>query len=150
MPKADDQIRRAMEEGQFEDLPGKGRPLKLDENPYEDAEWRLAHHMLQESGYSLPWIEKRKEIESGLEAARQDLARAWQRRQEGGSAAGWERAQSAFREAIAELNKKVFSYNLEVPSMQLQMIPLDAEVEIKRINIQERLRSDPEDSSGRK
>jgi DnaJ homolog subfamily C member 28 len=130
MPNTDDQIRRAMEEGEFENLPGKGRPLKLEEDAFEDPEWRLAHHLLRSSGYSLPWIEKRKEIEAGLQDARRDLALAWERR---GSAARWERAQEKFREAIAELNKKIFSYNLEAPNMQLQMLKVDAEAEIKRI-----------------
>jgi DnaJ homolog subfamily C member 28 len=139
MPNTDDQIKRAMEEGQFEDLPGKGHPLKLDEDPFEDPEWRLAHHILRSGGYSLPWIEKRREIEAGLEAARRNLSLAWERRQEGGRAARWERAQSAFRQAIAELNKKIFNYNLEVPSMQLQMMPVDAEGEIKRIVETDRL-----------
>ncbi len=135
MPNIDDEIRRAMEEGEFENLPGKGRPLNLDEDPFEDPEWRLAHHLLRSSGYSLPWIEKRKEIEAGLEAARRDLALGWERRQEQGyrSTKRWERAQASFREAIAELNKKIFSYNLEAPSMRLQVMRIDAEVEIKKV-----------------
>jgi hypothetical protein len=70
MPDTDEQIRRAMQEGQFEDLPGQGRPLQLDEDPFEDPDWRLAHHMLRSAGYSLPWIETRREIEADLAAAR--------------------------------------------------------------------------------
>jgi DnaJ homolog subfamily C member 28 len=138
MPNTDDQIRRAMEEGQFEDLPGKGRPLNLDEDPFEDPDWRLAHHMLRSSGYSLPWIEKRREIEAGLEEARRDLALAWERHQAnqnhpGPAALRWEKAKTAFRDAIAEANKRIFNYNLEAPSMQLQMMPVDVEKEIRRV-----------------
>ena len=33
MPKIEEHIRRAIEEGSFEDLPGKGQPLHLYENP---------------------------------------------------------------------------------------------------------------------
>jgi DnaJ homolog subfamily C member 28 len=139
MPNTDEQIRRAMEEGQFEDLPGKGRPLKLEEDPLEDPEWRMAHHMLRSSGYSLPWIEVRREIESGLESARQDLARAWERRQTSqltpNSLSRWEAAQASFCEAVAELNKRILSYNLEAPSMQLHLRAMDAEAEIKKITL---------------
>jgi DnaJ family protein C protein 28 len=77
MSKAEEQIRRAMEEGQFDNLPGKGKPLNLDENPYEDPEWRMAHHILHNSGFSLPWIETRREIETNLEAARTSIKTTW-------------------------------------------------------------------------
>jgi len=36
----DEIIRRAIEEGQFDDLPGKGKPLRLDEDPNSDPAWR--------------------------------------------------------------------------------------------------------------
>ena len=39
----EEQIRRAIQEGKFDDLPGKGKPLKLDENPFEESEWRMAN-----------------------------------------------------------------------------------------------------------
>ncbi len=61
MSNIEDHIRRAIEEGKFDDLPGKGKPLKLEDDPFVDPEWRLAHHMLRCSGFSLPWIERRQE-----------------------------------------------------------------------------------------
>ena len=76
MSDIEEHIRRAIEEGKFKDLPGQGKPLQLDENRYENPEWRLAHHLLRSSGFTLPWIERRKEIENELEAARAGLRRA--------------------------------------------------------------------------
>ncbi len=35
----DEIIRQAMREGAFDNLPGKGKPLELIENPYLDREW---------------------------------------------------------------------------------------------------------------
>ncbi len=137
----EDQIRRAMEEGQFDNLPGKGKPLKLDENAFEDPEWRMAHKIMKDAGFSLPWIENRKEIEDDLETARAGLKRAWAWRQ-GGLAnkqtrayveAEWQRAVTAFREKIVTLNKRIFSYNLEVPSPQFQRRMIDVEREIEEI-----------------
>ena len=141
MSGVEDQIRRAMEEGKFSNLRGKGKPLHLDDNPLEDPEWRTAHHMLQSSGYTLPWIETRQEIETALEKARVSLARAWawrntalQEKQHPNSVeADWKRALAAFEQEIVVLNKRIFSYNLEVPSEQFQRQMLNVEREVERI-----------------
>ena len=75
---ADEIIRRAMQDGAFDNLPGKGKPLKLDENPHEPEEWRTAYRMLRSNGYSLPWLELRKEIEEAVDRARSDARSAWE------------------------------------------------------------------------
>jgi DnaJ family protein C protein 28 len=137
----DEIIRRAMEEGQFDDLPGKGKPLRLDEDPNADSAWRMAYHALKSSGYSLPWIEMRQEIETDLEAARSGLrrTRGWRAKElergadPGPAEAEWGRAQGNFREMAAELNKRIRSYNLEAPSARFQRGLIDAEREIERV-----------------
>jgi DnaJ family protein C protein 28 len=132
-----------MEGGQFDNLPGKGKPLKLNNaNPYEDPEWRLAHHVIHSSGFVLPWIEAWKAIEAELESARTALARTNEWRRERLANEGrtllvdseWKRAQESFRQKIGELNKRIFEYNLQAPSSQLQRPPLDLEQEFKRID----------------
>jgi len=141
MSGVEDQIRRAMEQGKFSNLRGKGKPLHLDENPLEDPEWRMAHHMLQSSGFTLPWIETRQEIEIALEKARTSLARAWEWRSTAlrdkhhsdEVEADWKRALTAFEAEIVNLNKRIFSYNLEVPSEQFQRRMLNVEREVERI-----------------
>lgn len=42
----DDLIEEAREQGMFDDLPGKGKPLNLKRNPYA-AERELAHDLLK-------------------------------------------------------------------------------------------------------
>jgi DnaJ family protein C protein 28 len=141
MAKIDEQIRRAMEEGAFSDLPGKGKPLNLDNNPLADPEWRLAHHVLRGSGYTLPWIAARQEIEASLEKARADFRRAWEWRQEALSrgeppqqvASEWGRAEEAFRQEVAEINKRIFDYNLQAPSEKVQLLKINVEREIERL-----------------
>ncbi len=137
----EEHIRRAIEEGHFENLPGKGKPLNLDENPFEDSEWRLANKILKDGGFSLPWIETRREIDEGLVSARADLGRAWAWRLEAISAnrpvsgveAEWNRAEAAFREKVTAINKKIFNYNLEVPSINFQRLQINVEKEIEQI-----------------
>jgi DnaJ family protein C protein 28 len=50
-------IQQAQTGGQFDNLPGKGKPLDLRENPFAKPEWRLAHRMLKNAGFTLDWIE---------------------------------------------------------------------------------------------
>ena len=141
MPDIEEQIRRAQEEGQFEDLPGKGKPLRLDENPHEDPGWRLAFHLLRESGFSLPWIEVLREIEADLESTRASLKDAWAWHESAlaqGEAhervqAEWRRTQADFQEQIERLNQRIADYNLNVPSEHFQRPKLDAGREIERV-----------------
>ena len=62
----DEQIRQAMQRGDFDDLPGKGKPLDLSENPYEDPGWRMTYRIFKENGYTLPWIETRRNYRTGF------------------------------------------------------------------------------------
>ena len=130
-----------MQEGQFDDLPGKGKPLNLDENPFADPEWELAQHLLKNSGYSLPWIETRQAIEKELAEIRAELRRTWEWRQ---AALGqdqpaarvekqWQRGLGVFRERVAELNKRISDYNLQAPSNRFHLFILNAEKEIAAI-----------------
>jgi hypothetical protein len=63
------QIREAMQDGQFDNLPHQGAPLPNDENPHA-GEWGLAFKMLKDAGYAPPWIEADKEVRELL--ARRD------------------------------------------------------------------------------
>lgn len=138
MNETDDPVRKAMQEGQFDDLPGKGKPLNLDENPFADPEWELAQHMLKSSGYSLPWIETRQEIEKELAEIRAELRRTCEWRQvslEQGQPAAqiekeWQQGVRVFRERVLELNKRIRDYNLQAPSDRFHLFILNADKEI--------------------
>ena len=141
MPNIEEQIRRAMEEGKFADLPGKGKPLKLEDDPHADPEWQLAFRMLKEAGFSLPWIEELKEIEADIETARAGLRQAWAWRR-GAEAEGqpgefihleWERAFLKFQDRVAALNKRIRDVNLEVPNARFQRPMLDVAREVRRV-----------------
>ncbi len=61
---AEKRIQEAMEQGEFNDLPGKGRPLELDDDSHIPPEYRLAYRILKNAGYTHPEIEERREIEN--------------------------------------------------------------------------------------
>lgn len=43
--------------GAFDNLPGKGRPLKLYANPFVERDWQLAFEMLAAAVFAPLWIE---------------------------------------------------------------------------------------------
>ena len=59
-------IREAQAEGRFDDLPGHGRPLELEDDSHA-GEMALAHHVLRNAGAAPPWIETDKQVRVLLE-----------------------------------------------------------------------------------
>lgn len=136
MSNIDELIRKAIEEGKFSNLPGQGKPLHLDENPWEDPEWQLAYHVLRANGFTLPWIEQGQTIDQDLEAARRLLAQAWRQRQSGDPASGeklWQRARQSFELQIKTINQQIRDYNLAVPRDQFQRRLVHVEQELDRL-----------------
>ncbi len=142
MPNIEELLRQAMADGKFDNLPGKGKPLNLEEtNPHADPEWELAYRMLKEAGYTLPWIESLREIDTDLESARLDLKLAYQNYQSSlakpqassADAADWERSQSVFRDKLEALNKRIRSVNLQVPNPRFQRPLLKFETELEKL-----------------
>lgn len=68
-------IREAQEAGTFDELPGRGRPLRLDDDRYA-GEMALANHVLRNAGAAPPWIEADKEVRQHLDAIEALLIRA--------------------------------------------------------------------------
>jgi DnaJ family protein C protein 28 len=136
----DRKIREAMNRGEFDDLPGKGEPVDLSENPFEDPELRLAHRTLRNAGFAPSWIEERKDIEAELVLARNNLERAWsifQRARgtahESGASDRREKATASFRQLITQLNRRIAAWNLKVPTAAFQRTLINAETEIEAI-----------------
>ena len=59
---AEARIREAMVQGAFDDLPGTGRPLTLDDDALVAPELRAAYRVLKNSGFVPPEVEARREI----------------------------------------------------------------------------------------
>ena len=128
------QIREAMEAGDFDNLPGKGKPLDLSENPFEDPDVRTAHRLLRNAGFAPAFIEERKQIDSELEEARLKLARAWQVYQRKGrdGESVWQRVLAEFQELATGLNIRIRTLNLKVPSGAFQRRLIDVDQELNR------------------
>jgi DnaJ family protein C protein 28 len=129
-------LREAIENGEFDDLPGKGEPIDLQENPFEDPDLRVVHRLLRNAGFAPAWLEERKDIDAELESAQTKVSRAWALFSEGGkspSEAEWQRSVKEFRERVAELNHRVRIYNLKAPAAVFHRRHIDADKIIESI-----------------
>lgn len=138
---ADRLIEEAMARGEFDDLPGKGKPLDLRETEAERrGEW-AAQRIMENSGFKPAWASDRRELLEKADAIRGALSRAWDARAaslaggEGYAAVAlrWDRAIARFREAVEKLNKEIRLYNLKAPHVRLHLRIVDADRVIERI-----------------
>lgn len=58
----EERIQKAQEEGVFDNLPGKGKPLQLDDDSFIPEDLRLAYKILKNSNCLPIELELRKEI----------------------------------------------------------------------------------------
>ena len=128
-------IDEAAEKGAFDNLPGKGKPLKLNKNPYA-ADQQLAYELLQNNDYTLPWIAKRNEMLDKIADLRESLAREWAqvrgRQQQAAQQLEWTDRLRDYAARIVALNEEIARANLSIPLAQLELLKLTLDDELKR------------------
>ncbi|MCD7469369.1 hypothetical protein HAX54_008339 [Datura stramonium] len=124
-------IWHSMVEGQFENLPGKGKPLDLNTNPHADPAEDTLYRILSRNKCAPEWVELNKEIRNRVIEWRSTLKKAWTHR---GSAndSQWIEASESLKLQMRDINNKVFRYNLIVPFGR-QMFGLKWEKEMDRL-----------------
>jgi DnaJ homolog subfamily C member 28 len=133
---AEKMLREAIEAGEFDNLPGKGKPIDLSENPFEDPDLRVVHKLLRDAGFAPAWIEERKDIDAEFGLARETLSRAWKLYNPAGRSpnpANWERNVQEFRGKVAELNRRIKIYNLKAPAAVFHRRVIDGDKVIEEI-----------------
>jgi DnaJ family protein C protein 28 len=137
----DQKIREAMEQGEFDNLSGKGAPIDLSENPFEDPDWRTAHRLLRNAGFAPAWIEERKDIDAEVEILRHQLRRVWAilenargTKDESGAEDRWQQALALFSRQVTQLNRRIVAWNLKVPTAGLQRKRIDPQREIEEVS----------------
>lgn len=127
-------IREAQERGDFDDLPGHGRPLQLDDDPRE-GEMGLAYHLLRNARVAPPWIEADKDARACLDQRDRMLARAQaahhQRRL---GDLGRQRLHRQLDVVIDAQHAAVARLNASAPSLSLHRRPLGRAAEHTRLD----------------
>jgi len=104
------QIREAMEDGAFEDLPHQGERLPIEDDTAA-GDWAMAHRMLRNAGVAPPWIESDKE-------ARRLIARLDRLLERAAGAADHRRDRLRREHAalVLEVNRAIERVNAEAPT----------------------------------
>ena len=121
------QIREAMAEGAFDDLPYQGRRLPLEDDSAA-GEWAIAHRLLRDAGAAPPWIESDKEARRLLAELEALIERAPRM-----SRLSHERARGELRRIVAAANAAILRLNSEAPTDRQHRRPLDPVREAARL-----------------
>ena len=104
------QIREATERGEFDNLPGAGKPLADLDKPHDELWWVKQKLRRENLSYLPPTIALRKEAEDALLAASQ---------------AG---SEAQVRRIVADINRKILEGNRKAASgPPLNLMPFDVE-----------------------
>jgi hypothetical protein len=126
----EDKIRSAMQAGLFDNLKGKGKPLALDDNPFEPEEIRLCNHILRQNDCTYGWMETGQEIDRVIETMRHSFMSLWQQNLS-------PEQQTDFFQALfgrtRSINRCIMDYNLQVPAPAFQKATLDPRLEFEKI-----------------
>ena len=123
------QIREAVDNGRFDDLPHRGEALPIDDHPYARDRW-LAFHVLRNAGVAPPWIEADKEVRELL--ARRDGLLARAATAPAPSAVARRRDRAALEELVVRINAAIARLNAEAPTERQHRRPLSLAAELAR------------------
>ena len=121
------QIREAMSEGAFDDLPYTGERLPIEDDSAA-GEWAMAHRMLRNAGMAPPWIESDKEARRQIAALEALIERAPRM-----SVLSHGRARSDLGRIVAAANAAIERLNSEAPTDRQHRRPLDPVAEAARL-----------------
>lgn len=126
----EEKIQQAMSAGEFDNLPGAGKPLKWEDSPYVSNDWKLTFNLLQKNGILFPWMEDRKEIESNLQKAIEDCKYNLRFHEK--------QARSEFFMQAHLINQKIIDYNLKVPVPVFQRSLINSSELFNKISTQKK------------
>jgi DnaJ family protein C protein 28 len=139
----DDLIEDGRSQGMFDNLKGKGKPLNLNNNPF-DQDNEIANSLLKENKMVPAWLSQRQEIQTQLGALRQNIERSWRRYDQeyhyvqdagiqGSLEIAWDDEIKRWEIAVGKLNKLVDSYNLKRPVNNLEVYKIRLDDELERV-----------------
>ena len=123
------QIREAMEDGAFDELPYRGVPIPLDDDSAA-GERALGFRVLRNAGVAPPWIEADKEVRDLLAPAGRAAGAG---RCRGTSPLARARLRRAFEHVVLEANRAIERLNAEAPTDRQHRRPLDPAAEVARL-----------------
>ena len=139
------QILKAQERGEFDNLSCAGKPLNFDENPMLPPEMRMPLKILKDNGFAPFWIELGKEIDQDftklakeMELFKKYIAIFYQDKKHSDQARKrFESRKEHFyferRLDLEKISQKVIDYNLACPTFRIGRANIIVEVEMEKI-----------------
>jgi len=126
----ENQIRKAMDNGEFNNLEGAGKPLNLEENAYEPADMRMVNKILKDNNFVPYWIDLGKEIDSDWKKLQDEIdyfqryTRMVYQDKRGNQAIKRYEGKKAYfysekRLELEKISRKIIDYNLYCPIFRL-------------------------------
>ena len=128
---AEDKIRDSIARGDFTKLEGSGKPMKRDqhENMALDNISHRLNKMLVDSNCAPEWVSLDKEIRNSIKSLKERITATWHRcgphPMTEAAAEEWNRiVTNKFQVSVDEINASVHKFNLIVPVMNMQKVPI--------------------------
>ncbi len=126
----ENQILKAQQRGDFNNLDGHGKPLRFDENPYEPPELRMIFKILKDNDCAPYWIELGKEIDADFDRHQRELEKFrryavmfYGSKHNRQAVERFEKRKESLyfeeRVRLEAINKKILDYNLMCPTYHL-------------------------------
>lgn len=124
---AERKIKEAIDAGEFDNLPGKGQPLDLETNPFEDPQMRAVNRLLKNAKALPPWLQLEKDIDREIGLLAETKERALRGLRHTSSAVGRERIAGRLRDQHRErmdlLNTLILHYDFIAPNLTRRIFP---------------------------
>ena len=126
-------IQDGIERGLFDNLPGAGKPLNLEEDALVPEDMRMAFRLLRSNGLAPLWVELNKEIRDDIERLERFRAHV-QERVARTNAIQWEHRRREYIRRIEDINAKIVNYNILAPSAQVHLHALIMADELRKFD----------------
>jgi DnaJ family protein C protein 28 len=130
----EERIQEAIANGEFDNLPGAGKPLTFNLNPHLEPGQEWAFNLLKRNGLAPEWIERDKTIRCDLKTARKELQDAWEIFQANPNYEEyWHQAVARFAKSLRTINQQILDFNLVAPSLTVHRSQLRLEDELRQL-----------------
>ena len=139
-------IEEAIRRGDFERLPGHGKPMRQEQEPFVPATKQMAYSILKNNDLTPSWIGERKEMLSAVEKWRADFRHVVSEAHSAWVAASsetrrvkiqesWARWLTRWEHEIVELNRRIGIFNLTQPITHLEIFKLQLDNELRQVGM---------------
>lgn len=139
-------IEEAMRRGEFDNLPGRGKPQRIQREPFVPEDQQMAFTLLQNNDLTPDWIGERKEIlrlkenfQGQVQGIAHDALTRWHAAEDAAARQAvlttWDRWLLRWESEIGEINRRIQNLNLKQPIAHLEVVKLRLDDELNRAGV---------------